>query len=177
LLTKIDDASETAPKRKRYQRKKWKVIASVETEAPLVRTPGDYTRTPKLLGQKYDRWVECQTCDSWFVQCNSYQTRRECPRCERHSKLYGYQWPQTDKGPDGEERVMDHRTIHRFLSNEEASTARKDQRRGLSFGITPTPELSDRTETENNDPPGSGSGSRRSTRASRHRTRELRMTM
>ncbi|CAI7662989.1 unnamed protein product [Penicillium pancosmium] len=172
-----DDASETAPKKKRYQRKKWKVIASVETEAPLVRTPGDYTRTPKLLGQKYDRWVECQTCDSWFVQCNSYQTRRECPRCERHSKLYGYQWPQTDKGPDGEERVMDHRTIHRFLSNEEASTARKDQRRGLSFGITPTPELSDRTETENNEPPGSGSGSRRSTRASRHRTRELRMTM
>ncbi|KAJ5387105.1 Histone-lysine N-methyltransferase set9 [Penicillium cosmopolitanum] len=148
-----------------------------EPDHLTVRTPGDYTRTPKLLGQKYDRWVECQTCDSWFVQCNSYQTRRECPRCERHSKLYGYQWPQTDKGPDGEERVMDHRTIHRFLSNEEASTARKDQRRGLSFGITPTPELSDRTETENNDPPGSGSGSRRSMRASRHRTRELRMTM
>lgn len=68
---------------------------------------------------------------------------------------------------------MDHRTIHRFLSNEEASTARKEQRRGISFGITPTPELSDRIE--DNDPP-SGSG-RRSTRASRHRTRELRMTM
>ncbi|KAJ5750763.1 hypothetical protein N7533_007791 [Penicillium manginii] len=161
------------------------LIETIKTEAePIpeinepdhltVRAPGDYTRTPKLLGQKYDRWVECQTCDSWFVQCNSYQTRRECPRCERHSKLYGYQWPQTDKGPDGEERVMDHRTIHRFLSNEEASTARKDQR-GLSFGITPTPELSGAEDVE----PGSGSGSasRRSTRASRHRTRELRMTM
>lgn len=173
-IFKIDDASETVVGRRRYQRKKWKVIASVETEMPLARSPGDYTRTARLLGQRYDRWVECQTCDSWFVQSNSYQTRRECPRCERHSKLYGYQWPQTDKGPDGEERVMDHRTIHRFLSNSEATTSRRG--RGVSFGITPTPELSDaRTETETND--AAGSGSRRSTRASRHRTRELRMTM
>ncbi|OQE20591.1 hypothetical protein PENSTE_c013G06948 [Penicillium steckii] len=166
-----DDASETVVGRKRYERKKWKILASVETEAPLVRSPGDYTRTARLLAQKYDRWVECQTCDSWFVQCNSYQTRRECPRCERHSKLYGYQWPQTDMGPDGEERVMDHRTIHRFLSNEEASSSRRN--RGVSSNITPTPELSDaRTDGETNE-----AASRRSTRASRHRTRELRMTM
>ena len=74
-------------------------------------------------------------------------------------------------GPDGEERVMDHRTIHRFLSNEEASSSRLN--RGVSSNITPTPELSDaRTDGETNE-----AASRRSTRASRHRTRELRMTM
>ncbi|KAI5291022.1 Histone-lysine N-methyltransferase set9 [Ascosphaera acerosa] len=89
--------------------------------APAPRRPGDYTRTVKLLARRYDRWVCCLTCHEWFVQADSYQTRRECPRCERHSKLYGYQWPKTQKwGPrDPEERVLDHRTVHRFLSREE----------------------------------------------------------
>ena len=170
-----DDDGEAAtekPKARRTRRK-WNVVASVEDETPVVRSPGDYTKTSRLLAQKYDRWVDCQTCDSWFVQSNSYQTRRECPRCERHSKLYGFQWPKTNDANDGEERVMDHRTIHRFISPEsEARVSRRD--RGISFGITPTPELSDtRTETENSDTVDS----RRHTRASRRRTRELRMTM
>ncbi|KAJ5628788.1 Histone-lysine N-methyltransferase set9 [Penicillium lividum] len=157
----------------RRTRRKWKIIASVEDKTPIVRAPGDYTKTSRLLAQKYDRWVECLTCDSWFVQSNSYQTRRECPRCERHSKLYGFQWPKTDKGNDGEDRVMDHRTIHRFISPEsEARVSRRD--RGISFGITPTPELSDtRTETEASE----ALEPRRNTRASRRLTRELRMTM
>ncbi|KAJ5921034.1 Histone-lysine N-methyltransferase set9 [Penicillium verhagenii] len=157
----------------RRTRRQWKIIASVEDKMPIVRAPGDYTKTSRLLAQKYDRWVDCQTCDVWFVQSNSYQTRRECPRCERHSKLYGFQWPKTDKGSDGEDRVMDHRTIHRFLSpDSEARVSRRD--RGVSFGITPTPELSDtRTDTETSDAPEP----RRNTRASRRLTRELRMTM
>ncbi|KAJ6014897.1 Histone-lysine N-methyltransferase SET9 [Penicillium herquei] len=157
----------------RRTRRKWQVVASDEDETPIARVPGDYTKTSRLLALKYDRWVECQTCDSWFVQSNSYQTRRECPRCERHSKLYGFQWPQTDDRNDGEERVMDHRTIHRFISPEsEARVSRRD--RGISFGITPTPELSDtRTDTEASDT----AEARRSTRASRRLTRELRMTM
>ncbi|KAJ5986329.1 Histone-lysine N-methyltransferase SET9 [Penicillium sp. IBT 35674x] len=169
----LDEATESGAEKPkvRRNRRKWKIIASIEEKMPLVRVPGDYTKTSRLLAQKYDRWVDCQTCDVWFVQSNSYQTRRECPRCERHSKLYGFQWPKTEKGNDGEERVMDHRTIHRFLSpDSEARVSRRD--RGVSFGITP--ELSDsHTETETSDilEP------RRNTRASRRLTRELRMTM
>ncbi|KAJ5485486.1 Histone-lysine N-methyltransferase set9 [Penicillium diatomitis] len=168
----LDEVHQTVVAKTRQPRRKrnWAVVASVEDEALIARTPGDYTKTPRLLAQKYDRWVDCQTCDSWFVQSNSYQTRRECPRCERHSKIYGFQWPKTDKGSGREERVMDHRTIHRFLSpDSEARVSRRD--RGLSFGVALTPELSDaRTET----PLGDGHEVRHNTRASRRRARELR---
>ncbi|PYH45852.1 alpha/beta-hydrolase [Aspergillus saccharolyticus JOP 1030-1] len=122
--------------------RKREVVPSVEVESPRARVPGDYTKTPRLLAQAYDRWVDCRTCTAWFVQQDSYLTRRECRRCERHSMLYGFQWPKTDReGPnDDEERVMDHRVIHRFLSpEEEARISRKD--RGVSFGVTPTPEF------------------------------------
>lgn len=167
----LDDSLQTVVDKtpKRRTRRKWHIVTSVETEVPIARTPGDYTKTSRLLAQKYDRWVDCQTCESWFVQSNSYQTRRECPRCERHSKLYGFQWPKTE----GRDRVMDHRTIHRFLSPEsEARVSRRD--RGVGCGITPTPERSDtRTESEASEAPDS----RRNTRASRRLTRELRMTM
>ncbi|RAL15106.1 SET domain-containing protein [Aspergillus homomorphus CBS 101889] len=150
------------------------VVPSVEVESQRARVPGDYTKTPRLLAQAYDRWVDCRTCTAWFVQQDSYLTRRECRRCERHSMLYGFQWPKTDReGPnDDEERVMDHRVIHRFLSpEEEARVSRKD--RGVSFGVTPTPELSEpRTETEESD----ACDERRSTRASRRRTRAMRIT-
>ena len=176
-FTKLDDADGAVvdkPKKRKPRTKRRFIVDSVETESQVARVPGDYTKTSRLLAQKYDRWVECQTCDTWFLQSNSYLTRRECPRCERHSKLYGYQWPSTDKSPDGEERVMDHRTIHRFLSPDAQSRiCRRD--RGVSFGITPTPELSDTNtpETETSD----ATESRRDARASRRRTRELRMTM
>ncbi|KAK1141506.1 histone lysine methyltransferase Set9 [Aspergillus melleus] len=152
------------------------VVPSVEADSRRARVPGDYTKTSKLLAQAYDRWVDCHTCNAWFVQPNSYLTRRECPRCERHSMLYGFRWPKTEReGPsDDEERVMDHRTVHRFLyPEEEARVSRKD--RGVSFGITPTPELSEpRTETEDSE---TCEEHRRNTRASRRRTRSLRMTM
>jgi histone-lysine N-methyltransferase SUV420H len=171
----LDETLQTVLKKQRKPRRKrnWAIVASVETEVTVTRSPGDYTKTSRLLAQKYDRWVDCQTCEAWFVQSNSYQTRRECPRCERHSKIYGFQWPKTDKGADREERVMDHRTIHRFLSpDSEARVSRRD--RGVSFGVTPTPELSDaRTETPTSD----ANEPRRNTRSSRPRNRELRMTM
>ncbi|KAJ5354438.1 hypothetical protein N7541_005482 [Penicillium brevicompactum] len=172
-----DDAAEAnieKPKTRRPYTKRRFIVDSVETDSQVARVPGDYTKTSRLLAQKYDRWVECQTCDSWFLQSNSYLTRRECPRCERHSKLYGFQWPYTDKNPDGDDRVMDHRTIHRFLSPDAQSRiSRRD--RGVSFGVTPTPELSDThtPETETSD----ANESKRDARASRRRTRELRMTM
>ncbi|KAE8149449.1 alpha/beta-hydrolase [Aspergillus avenaceus] len=152
VLSEISDSNATTPRGKgsRNSRSRLSVVPSVEEESQRARVPGDYTKTSKLLAQAYDRWVDCHTCNSWFVQQNSYLTRRECPRCERHSMLYGFRWPKTDKdGPmDDEERVMDHRTVHRFLyPEEEARVSRKD--RGVSFGVTPTPELSEpRTETE-----------------------------
>lgn len=173
----LDDSNEAVaeqPRKKRKYTKRRFIVDSVETEPQVARVPGDYTKTSRLLAQKYDRWVECQTCDTWFLQSNSYLTRRECPRCERHSKIYGYQWPNTDKSSDGEDRVMDHRTVHRFLSPEAQSRINR-RGRGVSFGITPTPELSDTQtpETETSDP----NESQRDARATRRRTRELRMTM
>ncbi|KAF2235785.1 hypothetical protein EV356DRAFT_96723 [Viridothelium virens] len=59
-------------------------------------------------------------CQRPFVQQDGYLTRASCPRCERHSMLYGYAWPKTDKEgkKDEEERITDHRTVHRFLSPE-----------------------------------------------------------
>lgn len=134
-----------------------------------IRIAGDYILTRKLLAQPHDRWVQCHNpkCFGFFIQPNGYQTRRECPRCERHSMLYGFPWPKTDPDPrkllerkpqgkgkkngtlaveysayrrqgksgkgtwvegggDPEERVMDHRTIHRFvLPEEEREVTRK----------------------------------------------------
>ena len=101
--------------------------STIELDIPSTRTPGDYIRTHLLLGESFSRWVDCRTCSACWVQANGYQTRKECPRCERHSKIYGYQWPKTDKSGkfDDEERVMDHRTVHRFIPPEEEKEERK----------------------------------------------------
>jgi histone-lysine N-methyltransferase SUV420H len=132
---------------------------SVRNVSDTIRIPGDYILTPKLIAQPHDRWVRCRTCSGCFIQGNGYQTRRECPRCERHSKLYGFSWPKTDPDPrklaekkgkgspekggrkgrsgkgswqvgggDQEERVMDHRLVHRFVFPEEE---KEITRRGL----------------------------------------------
>lgn len=90
------------------------------------RQPGDYELTPRLLSEPDMAWVRCTNCATAFVQQNAYYTRASCPRCERHSKLYGYVWPKTkSEGPwDKEERVLDHRTIHRFLALDDELVAR-----------------------------------------------------
>ena len=152
---------------------------SIHPISDTIRVPGDYILTRKLLAQPHDRWVRChnELCHSFFLQPNGYQTRRECPRCERHSMLYGFRWPKTDPdarkllvrqseskqrgrpkqnanatseasaenkytayrrqgksgkgswvegGGDEETRVLDHRTIHRFvLPEEEKELTRK----------------------------------------------------
>ncbi len=120
------------------------IIPTVETTTPTTRYPGDYIRTPLLLGESYSRWVDCGTCSSCWVQQNGYLTRKECPRCERHSKLYGYQWPKTEKWGKGdeEERVMDHRTVHRFLKRDEEV---KQKKRGR--GVVRAGKLGERTES------------------------------
>lgn len=85
------------------------------------RKPGDYMTSSACLSAKYSKWVECQTCDDMFVQADAYNTRKECPRCERHSKLYGFRWPKTEKEGkhDKEERILDHRTVNRFVDPDE----------------------------------------------------------
>jgi histone-lysine N-methyltransferase SUV420H len=82
------------------------------------RVPGDYTLTPLLLSEPEMAWILCTICSTAFVQQNAYYTRSSCPRCERHSKLYGYMWPKTERSgrDDREERILDHRIVHRFLN-------------------------------------------------------------
>lgn len=115
-------SSTTETKRRKYQKRVYKE----KTPEPRTRTPGDYVLTPLLLVEPEMAWVQCGTCSTYFVQQNAYFTRSSCPRCERHSKVYGYIWPKTDKEgkSDKEERVLDHRTIHRFLDHYDERKAR-----------------------------------------------------
>lgn len=103
------------------------------------RKPGDYMTSKSVLSAKGSKWSECQTCEEEFVQTDGFRgTRKECPRCERHSKLYGFAWPKTDKEGkyDKEERVLDHRTIHRFVDPEEEKELKKaGQKRKLRESI------------------------------------------
>ncbi|CAI6337382.1 unnamed protein product [Periconia digitata] len=100
------------------------------------RKPGDYMTSRSLLSGKDSKWAECQTCEEDFVQQDGHRgTRKECPRCERHSILYGYAWPKTEKEGkhDREERILDHRTIHRFVDADEEKTLKKG--RGRTRGL------------------------------------------
>ncbi|KAI8625302.1 hypothetical protein F5Y19DRAFT_272441 [Xylariaceae sp. FL1651] len=104
-------------------------VAEPVDDSPSItkkRIPGDYTLTPVLLSEPNTAWIHCTICGDAFVQQNAYYTRSSCPRCERHSKLYGYLWPKTEKeGPnDKEERILDHRTVHRFLDTEDEARIR-----------------------------------------------------
>ncbi|KAI3336665.1 hypothetical protein HD806DRAFT_13918 [Xylariaceae sp. AK1471] len=111
------------------------------------RVPGDYTLTPVLLSEPNTAWIHCTICGDAFVQQNAYYTRSSCFRCERHSKLYGYSWPKTEKegSNDKEERILDHRMIHRFLDTEEEARIRG--RKLPSAYSTPSsiPRVSDTT--------------------------------
>lgn len=97
------------------------------------RRPGDYTLTARLLCTPYSRWVQCKVCDSDFVQTDAYQTRFACPRCERHSKLYGYMWPKTEKEGkfDDEERILDHREVNRFVGPQQEKEIKKGKEKAL----------------------------------------------
>ena len=110
-------------RRKKYQRR---VFIKQTTPPAHQRTPGDYVLTPLLLSQSDMAWIQCTNCPTHFVQQNAYFTKSSCPRCERHSKLYGYIWPKTEReGPsDKEQRILDHRTVHRFLDADDERKAR-----------------------------------------------------
>ena len=97
------------------------------------RRPGDYMTSSARLSAKFSKWVECQTCDDTFVQADGYNTRKECPRCERHSKLYGFRWPKTEREGkwDKDERVLDHRTVNRFVDPEEERELKQNKTKKL----------------------------------------------
>ena len=65
-------------------------------EPQVLRYPGDHYRTAAVLTMPDSRWIECRTCHRYWVQRAGSDTKRECPRCERHSKVYGFGWPKTD---------------------------------------------------------------------------------
>ncbi|KAE9367812.1 hypothetical protein N431DRAFT_471212 [Stipitochalara longipes BDJ] len=129
-----DDSINNTPKANMtLKKKKSKGALQPKTDsdhAPPVRVPGDYVLTHRLLAEPTSAWINCKICEEPFVQQNAYFTRSSCPRCERHSKLYGYMWPKTDKEGknDTEERVLDHRTIHRFVRPSEERNIRKRNR-------------------------------------------------
>lgn len=85
------------------------------------------------------------------MQKDAYFTRSSCPRCERHSKLYGYMWPKTEPedSDDDEERVLDHRTVHRFIDPSEEKMIRKRDRGSMeSRAVTEVSELAPLEEEE-----------------------------
>ncbi|KAM0270132.1 hypothetical protein ACHAPA_003647 [Fusarium lateritium] len=136
-----DQAAEedNQPKRKKYQRRVYKQ----DTPPSRTRVPGDYNRTLLLLSEPEMGWLDCKTCHEDFVQQNAYAKRKECPRCERHSKLYGYIWPKTEKaGPhDKEQRILDHRIINRFLDPDDEQKV--IGRRSFGASKTSTEEAED----------------------------------
>lgn len=144
------------PKRKRKSR-----VERPKTDkdhAPPVREPGDYVLTRALLAEPQMAWIACKICEEFFVQKDAYFTRSSCPRCERHSKLYGYRWPKTDKEGrnDTEERVLDHRTVHRFIEPSEERAIRKRNRsmtdlRSLSQTATATREVNEAAVADEED--------------------------
>jgi histone-lysine N-methyltransferase SUV420H len=90
--------------------------STTETEATgLLRIPGDYLKDPALFVKSYAAQRICQNkpCGSTFVQSDSHSIKLFCPRCERHSTLYGWAWPKTEREGkwDTEERVHYGRTI------------------------------------------------------------------
>jgi histone-lysine N-methyltransferase SUV420H len=125
-VSKPKRASKAVPKPARKQNVR---RATPPAASQRQRVPGDYTLTPVLLAEPESAWVTCRNCSLSFVQHNAYYTKASCPRCERHSKLYGYEWPKTQpSGPrDNEERVLDHRLVHRFLAADDEARARGRQ--------------------------------------------------
>ncbi|KAF8861318.1 hypothetical protein BDZ45DRAFT_723939 [Acephala macrosclerotiorum] len=149
------------PKGNKRRRKEAEPKSDMD-HAPEVRVPGDYVLTPRLLVDLASAWITCKICEESFVQKDAYFTRSSCPRCERHSKLYGYMWPKTDKEgrDDSEERVLDHRTVHRFIRPVEEKQARK-RNRSMTESRDVTREVSEVVVEEEPQKKKNGWGGRR----------------
>jgi [histone H4]-N-methyl-L-lysine20 N-methyltransferase len=133
-----------------------KALPTTDSDSPVhspkLRIPGDY-RTSSAILFDCAAWVECTVCDESFIQPDAYFLRSACPRCERHSKLYGYQWPKTEKAGKGdkEERVMDHRTVHRFIRPQEEKERRKDRRLSRELSMTSSAVLNVESDSTRDD--------------------------
>lgn len=71
-----------------HVRKRPKAYSSSNSEnraRQAMRSPGDYNRTPSLVGQPV-----CKVCHGLFPR----RGKLECPKCRRHLELYGLQWPR-----------------------------------------------------------------------------------
>ncbi|KAH6668819.1 hypothetical protein B0J14DRAFT_151267 [Halenospora varia] len=136
--------SENKPSRRKKQQSIESEESDDEDKPSVRRIPGDYVLTPALLAHPTSAWINCKICEEPFVQEDAYFTRSSCPRCERHSKLYGYMWPKTDKEGrnDTEERILDHRTVHRFIRPEEERLVRK-RNRSITESRNGTREISE----------------------------------
>jgi histone-lysine N-methyltransferase SUV420H len=96
-----------------------KAIGHQNEPGPGKRVPGDYQSHRGLLAAPHATWNTCGACTQrWIQRANGYEPRACCPRCERHSKVYGFEWPKTERdGPgDAEIRVVDHREVNRVRS-------------------------------------------------------------
>ncbi|KAK7427182.1 histone lysine methyltransferase Set9 [Neonectria magnoliae] len=146
-----DVDEEPRKRRKKYQRR---VFIKQTTPPARLRTPGDYLLTPLLLSEPEMAWIQCTNCVTYFVQKDAYYTRSSCPRCERHSKLYGFVWPKTERTGrnDKEQRILDHRTIHRFLDPDDERKVRGRKSIGVS-----------KEETDESEEPERGRGLKRHT--------------
>ena len=147
--------SQRRPRRPR--RRKNQMPLPVEPDrylhTPTVRVRGDYVLTRSLLSEPYSAWVTCTVCESSFVQNDAYFTRAACARCERHSKLYGYRWPKTDKEgkSDADERVLDHRTVHRFIRPQDEKIVRRGKYRGMVRRKSVPPQTLNGDDDNNDD--------------------------
>ncbi|GAB7360206.1 hypothetical protein MBLNU230_g7967t1 [Neophaeotheca triangularis] len=107
------------------------------------RIPGDYL---EFIPTLYNKWTDCQNCEQLFLQGEKFQTRILCQGCERHGKLYGYEWPRTEERWVGEERKWDARGWCPFRRPEEVRREKRDGSRresrsggGSDSVVAPTP--------------------------------------
>jgi histone-lysine N-methyltransferase SUV420H len=109
-------AKSTASSKARQSEARESFRFSVEDNIDFLRTPGDYVKNKGLLAKPHSDWNECDNCEQRWIQENIYERRVCCPRCERHSKLYGFSWPKTERtGPqDKEIQILDHREVDRI---------------------------------------------------------------
>lgn len=153
IFDEEESALTTSAKEKKKKKRKVPAPKTDLDHAPSTRYPGDYIMTPRLLSEPQMSYITCLVCEEIFLQKDAYTTRSSCPRCERHSKLYGYRWPKTEpEGPDDEEvRVLDHREINRFVESAVEKSSRKRARSSM-VGGGDTPTIREETEQVTEEP-------------------------
>ena len=112
--------------------------SSTSEESPISRYPGDHYRTAACLTMPDSRWVECRTCGVYWVQRSGRDTHRECPRCERHSKVYGFGWPKTDPVRSRHPGRLSARDLASSQAKEETAKTEKENRLWRGWTTVPT---------------------------------------